>query len=213
MTQPTDPTTPPAHKRLSNLDSLAAILDISALIGASVTVFLTVLKEPAKEIEEEIEDTVPPNSNVVVISYIAAHLLFIGPNFIAWSVPPEMQSHVTANLVITGIHFLKTVADQFASHKKWKTLISPVSECLINAAWLIVAAHQWDQTADKTDDVNTAFAGNVFFDVGGIIAPLTSKEVFGEVGVGFFVAQQLFSLVYGVLSFSTGLIFSKRMTK
>ncbi len=122
------------------------------------------------------------------------------------------------NDIFTTLGVAKTFADNSNSLSNpekapnWSSRYSPVLESMLNVVWLIPAAGAIIQTKKpKTSDWLT-LAGNLSFDLGGIITPGSESAIVKspQANVAFFAAMEVLTASYGLLSMGNGIALGKR---
>ncbi|MBL8175809.1 MAG: hypothetical protein JNK48_14130 [Bryobacterales bacterium] len=182
------------------------IADVFALFGSMLTAVMAVAKKA------ESEATAPSKA----LRYIAAcsYFPYVAPDMVG-AFSSAGAWYTVMNDIVTIVAIVKTLTDNSdtlnedtpltaAENQMWRTYISPVAECVINGVWLapaigsIVADHS---AADKW----ISFASNLAFDIGGIAAPASEEKIVGaEVAAVVFVAIQVLTVGYGLLSTGAG---------
>lgn len=192
-----------------------SLLSTTALIFDFVAIFGTLIVIVTASIKRGVEEgaTAPKP-----LRYLAAcgYFPYVGPNLIgAFSSPGAW--YTVMNDVVTVVAILKTLADNSDTlnedtegngelNQTWRTYISPVAESVINFVWLAPAIGSIVADHGKASNW-ISFASNLAFDLGGIVTPASEQKIVQDerVALGFFVAIQVLSGIYGLLSAGTGL--------
>ncbi|KFZ23685.1 hypothetical protein V502_01836 [Pseudogymnoascus sp. VKM F-4520 (FW-2644)] len=149
-------------------------------------------------------DGVPQNKNLGYVN-TAVYLGYILPDIVG-GFSYSNEWYTIMNDKITACSFLKTFVDGLplmADVPGWKGYISPLTDSYMNCTWIVPAVgYLWEHN-DKGSDW-TGFVANMFFDYGGVLSVLASKDIVGAeaaaVGTGVAIAC---SIGYGVMSFVT----------
>ncbi|MBS1830338.1 MAG: hypothetical protein JST93_33860 [Acidobacteria bacterium] len=194
------------------VDSLADIVtllaDVFATFGALVTVVMAVAKKG------ESEGNQPPSKALRYIS-ACAYFPYVAPDLVGVFTGGGVW-YMAMNDIVTVLAVAKTMTDNSDTlntdteensevNQAWRTYISPVAECIINAVWLAPAIGMVAKKGDQASDW-VGFAANLCFDIGGIAAPAAESKIVGEeVADIVFVAIQILTGAYGLLSAGAGI--------
>ncbi|KAJ5666364.1 uncharacterized protein N7477_008812 [Penicillium maclennaniae] len=108
------------------------------------------------------------------------------------------------NWGITGISIGKVAVDNIATNEVYQGIVGPLVECAINVAWVVPAVGDFIEN-NRTTSSKEAFAANILFDVGGMLAPGASKDICGpEVVPAVLVAQLALTLGYAACCLVSG---------
>ncbi|HEY0014830.1 MAG TPA: hypothetical protein VGC13_00870 [Longimicrobium sp.] len=133
---------------------------------------------------------------------LAAYTFYAAPNFLVlWD--SEGGRRYTANVLLALVSIGKTGVDN--SEWGYKTSgwqeFSPLAEIALNGVWLVDALLIYAYVKERTRPDTIGFAGNVAFDLGGMLSP------FGK-NIYVFLAAQALAAIYGTscgwIAFNTG---------
>lgn len=107
------------------------------------------------------------------------------------------------NWGITGVSILKVGVDNILTNETYQDTIGPLVEAGLNVAWVVPAIGDFVEN-NRTRSAKDTYAGNILFDLGGIMTPGTSKSVVGpEVAAGFLAVQSALTAGYGICCLMT----------
>ncbi|MFN7935311.1 MAG: hypothetical protein U0R19_18415 [Bryobacteraceae bacterium] len=193
----------------NSLANIVMILaDVFAMFGALVTVVMSVAKKTETEANQ------PPSKALRYIS-ASAYFPYVAPDLVGVFTGGSSW-YMSMNDIVTVLAVAKTMTDNSDTlntdteengevNQAWRTYISPVAECIINAVWLAPAIGMVAKKGDQASDW-VGFAANLCFDIGGIAAPAAEEKIVGEeVAAIVFVAIQVLTGAYGLLSAGSGI--------
>jgi hypothetical protein len=146
------------------------------------------------------------------------YLPYVAPNFPGAVVPGALDPKVVTNWVnimnttVTIASVFKTWVDNGVTNETWSKA-SPWLECLINVAWMapaisaiVYADYEFADHSSGHSKVSDRLgcAANMAFDLGGVLTPAAWVAESIEVRAAAFLAQQVLSLTYGVLTTAYG---------
>ncbi|KAH7353145.1 hypothetical protein BKA66DRAFT_598166 [Pyrenochaeta sp. MPI-SDFR-AT-0127] len=206
---PSVPAAAPKTQTWSTNDILKTVLTFAVLPSGALLTLFTLRKRAIataqRQAAQQLLGGAGPADPSPFVRYgcAASYLFYMAPNFAPLDAPYPW--YATMNYTIAGIDAMKALADahetMYSHAPTWSSVTSPILESFINTAWLVPAVGSYADLATPAASDKTGLAANLCFDVGGILTPGLSPELFDpEVNSAVFVATVGLTGFYVALS-------------